>query len=66
VEHRVHLEGPVEVVLAIEDGNAYVAAQTQEVFQVVRCPDFDRLVASLNELGADGSVLSWRESDCYC
>jgi hypothetical protein len=47
VEQRIHLKRSVEVVLAVQDGDADVAAPVQQRFEVVGGLDLDRLIAGL-------------------
>jgi hypothetical protein len=57
VEERVHLQRPIEVVFAIEDGYADVAARIEEGFELVGARNPDRLVASLSQLSTDSEIL---------
>jgi hypothetical protein len=66
VEEGVHLERPVEVVLAVQDGYADIAAGVEERFEVVGARDWDRLVASLSQLRVDSERLLPRKSDGDC
>ncbi len=65
MEEGVHLEGPIEVVLTVEDGHADVLAPAQQLLEFVRRLDRYRLVASLGELCAHSDKLSLRKSDGY-
>jgi hypothetical protein len=57
VEQGVHLQGPVEFVLAVEDGYADVPAIVQQLLEFVGGLDLDRLIAGLGELRAYSGVL---------
>ena len=60
VQQRIHLEGPVEVVLAVEDRYADVVPGVQQCLELVSRLHLDRRVAGLRKLRAYSGKLRGR------
>jgi hypothetical protein len=65
VQDAVHLDGSVEVALAIEDGGPHVSAAGQELLEPGRGLDGDALVSGVSQLVPNGDELGTRQSYGY-
>jgi len=60
VQTRVHLQSPVEVVLAVQDNDVDVPTFAQNRLELYVAADPDRVVAGLNEMLSNGLELGAR------
>jgi ATP phosphoribosyltransferase len=65
MQDRVHLERPVEIRLAVEDGDFDIATAGEDVLQFGSRSDGDRQVAGFPELLLDSSELGPRQGYDY-